>query len=57
MNPLVEGLTADGIILIVEGDNNLCDIEEMLGQGIPGEEKVPRKEYKVQQGLEWTIRQ
>ena len=52
---VVAGLTADGIILIVEGDNNLCGIEEILGRGIPGEEKVPGKEYKVQEGLEWTI--
>ena len=38
-----DGLTADGIVLIVEGDDNLGVLAEMLGRGIPGEAKVPDK--------------
>ena len=42
-----DSITVDGIILIVEGDNNLVGLAEMLGGGVPGEEKVPDKEHKV----------
>ena len=36
-----DGLTTDGIILIIEGDENLGGLAEMLGRGVPGEEKAP----------------
>ena len=42
-----DGLTADGILLIVEGDDNLCGIAKKLGGGIPREDKVPNEEHKV----------
>ena len=45
-----DGLTADGILLIVDNDNNLCGMEEMLGGGIHGEEKYPDEEHKVNEG-------
>ena len=43
-------LTADGILLIVEGDDNFCGMAEMLSGNVPGEEKVPNKEHKVHEG-------
>ena len=42
-----DSLTMDGIILIVEGDDNLGGLAEMLGGSVPGEEKFPNKEHKV----------
>ena len=42
-----DGLTTDGIFLIVEADDNFCGMEEMIRGGVPGEEKVPDKEKKV----------
>ena len=43
-------LTVDGIILIVEGDENLGGLAEMLGGSVPGEEKFTNKEQKVHEG-------
>ena len=34
---MVGDLTADGILLVVEGDDNLCGMAEMIGRGVPGE--------------------
>ena len=42
-----DSLTMDGIILIVEGDDNLGGLAEMLGGSVPGEEKFPNKEHEV----------
>ena len=42
-----DGLAADSILLIVGGDDNLCGMAEMLGGGVPGEEKVSDEEHKV----------
>ena len=47
-----DGLTADGILLIVYGDDHLCGMAEMLGRGIPGEDKVPDEEHEVCEGPE-----
>ena len=47
-----DGLTADGILLIVEGEDNLSCPAEMLGGSVPGEEEVPDKEHKVHEGPE-----
>ena len=41
-----DGITADSIILIVKGDDNLCGIAETLGGGVPVKEKVPDEEHK-----------
>ena len=47
-----DGLASDGILLIVEGDNNLCGIEEILGGGVLGEEKVSNGEIEFHEGPE-----
>ena len=46
------GLTADGILMVVEGDENVGGLAEMLGGGVPGEDKFPDKEIKVHEGME-----
>ena len=38
-----DSLTADGILLIVEGDESLCGIAEMLDGGVPREDRVPNE--------------
>ena len=43
---------ADGILLIVEGDDNLSGLAEMLGGSVPGEEGVPDEEHEVYEGPE-----
>ena len=40
-----DGLAADGILLIVEGDDNLGGLAEILSGSVPGEEEVPDKEH------------
>ena len=45
-------LTACGILLIVKGDENVGGLAEMLGVGVPGEEKVPNEEQKFHEGPE-----
>ena len=47
-----DGLAAYGILLIVEGDDNLGGLAEMLGGSVPREEEVPNKEHKVHVGPE-----
>ena len=47
-----DGLTADGILLIVEGGDNLSCPVEILGGSVSGEEKVPDKEHEVHEGSE-----
>ena len=44
--------TADGNLLIVEGDENLGGLAEMLDRGVPGEEKLPNEEQEVHEGPE-----
>ena len=38
-------LAANGILLIVEGDDNLSGLAEMLDRSVLGEEEVPEKEH------------
>ena len=45
-----DGLTADGILLIVEGEDNLSYTAEMLGRSVPWEEEVPDKEHELYKG-------
>ena len=40
-------ITADGILLIVESDENLGGLAEILGVSVPGEEKVLDKEHEL----------
>ena len=47
-----DSLTADGILLIVVGGDNLGGLSEMLGGGVPGEEEIPDKEHEVHEGPE-----
>ena len=47
-----DGLAADGILLIVEGDDNLGGLAEMLGGSVPWEEEVPDEEREVHEGPE-----
>ena len=47
-----DGLTTDGILLIVEGDDNLSGLAKMLNRSVPGEEEVPDEEQKVHEGPE-----
>ena len=47
-----DGLTADGILLIVEGEDNLSCPAEMLGMSVSGEEEVPNKEHEIHEGPE-----
>ena len=47
-----DGLAVDGILLIVEGEDNLSCPAEMLSGSVRGEEKVPDKEHEVHEGSE-----
>ena len=47
-----DGLAEDGILLVIEGDDNLGSLAEMLGGSVPGEEEVPDKENEVHQDPE-----
>ena len=47
-----DGLAADGILLIVEGEDNLSCQAEMIGGSVPGEEEVPDKEDEIHEGPE-----
>ena len=49
---MVDSLTADGILLIVESGENLVGLAEMICGGVPREEKVPDKEQTVYEGPE-----
>ena len=46
-----DGITSDGILMVVQGEDNLGDMLEPLDWGVRGEESVTNKEDKV---LEWT---
>ena len=52
-----DGLAADGILLIVEGEDNLSCPAEMLGGSIPGRRKSPTKNMISMRGQNWTVRQ
>ena len=42
----------DGILLVVQGEDDLCDVLEPPNGGIVGEEGVPGEEDKVHEGTE-----
>ena len=48
-----DDLPADGILLIVEDDENLGSLSEIPRRGVPREEKVPDEEHKVHYGPEF----
>ena len=47
-----DGLTSDGILLVVQGEDNLDDLLKPPDWDIGGEEGVPGKEDKVHEGTE-----
>ena len=49
---MVDGLTVDGILLIVVGDEKLGGPAEMLTRGVPREKKIPDEEHEVHEGPE-----
>ena len=46
-----DGLTLDGVLLVVQGEDDLGDVLKLLNRGVWGEEGVANEEYKFQ---EWT---
>ena len=47
-----DGLTLDGILLVVQGEDDLRGLLEIINQGVGWEGLVPDKEQKFQEGLE-----
>ena len=47
-----DGLTADGIVLFDEGEDNLSCPVEMFGGGVPREEEIPDEEHEIHEGPE-----
>ena len=47
-----DGISADGILLIVEGEENLSGPLEILGRIVPGEEEFPDEEHNIHEGPE-----
>ena len=45
-----DGLTADGILMIVKGGDNLGGLAEMLGGAYPGRRNAPTKNKKFMRG-------
>ena len=45
-----DGITSNGILLVVQGEDDLCGMLEMLNQGVGGEAMVPDEEHQVQEG-------
>ena len=47
-----DGLTSDGILLVVQGEDDLSDVLEPPDWGIGKEEDVPGEEHKFHEGSE-----
>ena len=47
-----DGLISDGIILVIQGEDDTGDVLELLNQGVCGEETVPDEEHKFQEVTE-----
>ena len=43
-------LTSDGILLVVQGEDDLCGMLKVLGWGVGGDEMAPDEEHKIQEG-------
>ena len=43
-------ITLDGILLVVQGEDDLCDMSKILDRGICREEIVPDEEHEFQEG-------
>ena len=46
------GLNLDGILLVAQGEYDLGGMLKFLDRGVGGDEMVPDKEYKFQEGPE-----
>ena len=46
-----DGLTSDGIVPVVQGENDLCSLLTVPNQGVGWEELVPDEEHEFQEGL------
>ena len=46
-----DGLTSDGVLLVVQGEDDLCDVLEPLDWGVRGKEGVTGKEEEFH---EWS---
>ena len=42
----------DGILLVVQGEENLCDMLKVLDWGVSREEMSPDEEHEFQEGAE-----
>ena len=47
-----DGITLNGILLVVQGEENLRDVLEVLNRGVSREDMVPDKEQKFKEGTE-----
>ena len=47
-----DDLTSDGILLVVQGEDDLRDVQEFLNRGVGWEELVPKEEHEFQEGPE-----
>ena len=47
-----DGLPLDGVLMVVQGEDNMGDMFELLDQDVCGEEIVPEEEYKFQERAE-----
>ena len=45
-------LASNGVLLVVQDEDDLCGVLEMIDQGIDREEMVPNEEHEVQEGPE-----
>ena len=43
-----DGLTSDGVLLVVQGEEDLGDVLKLLDQGVYGDEMVLDKEHELQ---------
>ena len=47
-----DSLTSDDVLLVVQGENDLCDVLEPINQGVRGEEGVTGKEDELYEWME-----
>ena len=45
-----DGLTSDGVLLVVQGEDDLGDVLELIDQGLCREDIVSDEEHKLQEG-------
>ena len=47
-----DGLILDGVLLVVQGEDNLSDMLKLIDQGVGGEEVVAGRGYTFEEGTE-----